>query len=100
MPRPGPARPGPATVDGGPRGAEELLGEPPAGTLGDGPGDVREQQGGDDARVAALALVLVLLEVLGELALQRATDLLPVRTQLAERLVDLLGEHRLRQLLL
>jgi hypothetical protein len=76
-------------------GIEEPLGQLLAGLHRRGPRESGEESGRHAPQVAVTALGGGRLEVLGELALQRAPDLLAVRAQLLEGLLDLLREHRL-----
>ena len=65
--------------------------------LGHGLQHAAEEDRGRRAQVALAPLRRLLVEVLGELALERPADLLAVRPELLERLLDLRREHRLRQ---
>jgi hypothetical protein len=79
-------------------GLEQLLGQPLA-SLGRGRSkDVAAQFGNCAAQVTGLTRRLGLVEVVDEFTLQHASDSVAVVTEGPQRLVDLFGQHRLRQI--
>src|SRR5262245_2448524 len=78
-------------------GREGALGELPPEPFRDRLQDAAQERRRRRAQVPLAPLRRLLVEVVGELALERPPNLLAVRTELPQRLLDLRGEHRLRE---
>src|SRR4051794_26046480 len=93
------ARPCPreGVVEGAAVGIGQPLRELLAGAERDRPQDAGREADRDGSELAILALRRLLVEVVRELPLERPAHPFAIRAELLQRLLDLLGEHRLRE---